>query len=184
MTARGSALPCVTGGCGGTSVEPGMTCCAKRARPYDAQYAGRPCLASWMETAKRDHWGCLPICSLSGIASPRSSPVSHVWMDQALAIAREIEDLPGRHRWDEAGAKQPALEQLGNPLGDFHVGLVAGNLLHACGVHKKRIKFFFGGTIATLRPSASRRCLRTLASSLPPWPQGPSATRPGRCPMR
>jgi len=55
-------------------------------------------------------------------------------LNDRLAIAREIPQLPNRRRRHEALADEPVLEQLRDPHAVLHVGLPAGHLRDLCSV--------------------------------------------------
>jgi hypothetical protein len=53
-------------------------------------------------------------------------------IDQRLAVAGQVAQLPDRSGWHEAGADQAALDQLGDPGRIRHIGLAAGTFLRCC----------------------------------------------------
>jgi hypothetical protein len=57
-----------------------------------------------------------------------------VGLDEPLAVAGEIPQLPDGRRGHEAASQQPMLEQLRQPGGIGHVGLAAGQDLDLTGV--------------------------------------------------
>src|SRR5215218_3812392 len=60
--------------------------------------------------------------------------------DERLAIAGQVAQLADRFRRHEAGAHQPVLEQLAEPLGVLDVGLAAGHVLDVLGVDEPELE--------------------------------------------
>jgi hypothetical protein len=55
-------------------------------------------------------------------------------LDRVGAVARQVAAVALRRRRDEAGAQQPAAQQVGDLLGVLHVGLAAGDGLDVAGM--------------------------------------------------
>ena len=71
--------------------------------------------------------------------------VSH----QATAIASQFPQLALGSRWDKAGAQQPMLEQICNPLGILHICLPTGNRFDVLGIDQQDGHFWDMARIAS-----------------------------------
>jgi hypothetical protein len=60
-------------------------------------------------------------------------------LDDGLAVAGEVAQLPDRRGWHEAGADQAVLDQLADPLGVGDVGLAAGHVAQVAGVEQPAV---------------------------------------------
>ena len=61
-------------------------------------------------------------------------------LDGLLAVAGQLPDRGDLLGRDETAAQQPALQQLGQPLTVFHVGLAARDVLHVPGVDQHHLQ--------------------------------------------
>src|SRR5215212_1541456 len=61
-------------------------------------------------------------------------------LDLRLAVAGEVPKLPDLFGRDEAGAHQPVLHELANPLGVLDVGLPAWDVLEVAGIEKPQLE--------------------------------------------
>src|SRR5829696_7103642 len=64
-------------------------------------------------------------------------------LDLRLAVAGEVPELPDLFRWHEAGAHQPVLHELADPLGVLDVSLPARDVLEVPGIEKPQHEVVF-----------------------------------------
>jgi hypothetical protein len=64
-------------------------------------------------------------------------------LDLRLAVAGEVPKLPDLFRRHKAGAHQPVLHKLADPLSVLDVGLPAGDVLEVPGVKKPQLEVVF-----------------------------------------
>src|SRR5215207_3357358 len=75
-----------------------------------------------------------------GAPSPDVGPPLCAPRFLSRAVAGEVPKLPDLFRWHEAGAHQPVLHKLADPLGVLDVGLPTGDVLEVPGVEKPQLE--------------------------------------------